>query len=141
MNQKNLIHLYNSMFDDSESETEIEDSVKDSHEKINGLSRKRNPIVFNYIINIMDDNNMPHKSNENLTQEELNQITQITQNFHPFKNYFKSYFRFFNPKDGDFSIIFKYLKNVRELNESCFNYCTNLRTIIIPNKVTKLDCI
>ena len=44
MNQKSLLHLYNSMFDDSESDEEIKDSVSDSHEKLNSvLSKTKEP--------------------------------------------------------------------------------------------------
>ena len=119
MNQKSLIHLYNSMFDETESEEEIKDSANDSHNELNGLSKQENPELFDCIYNMCTDNNYGlnrpniEKSNElqlNISantkyfnKDTLNKIKKI---YVP--NYGPSYFENFNPKDGDFSIIFKY---------------------------------
>ena len=74
MDQKKLIHLYNSMFDDSESNDEIKDSTNDSHQQLTGLSEKHHPELFHCILDMMNDYDIPHKSNEYLKQDELDQI-------------------------------------------------------------------
>ena len=136
MNQKSLINLYNSMFDNAESEEEIKDSAIDSHKKLNGLSRKETPELFDCILNMMNDYDIPHKSNEYLKQDELDQIISLKIKHDAFSSYsYCSYFKDFNPKDGDFSIIFKYLRNVEKLETGCFHSCIHLKKITIPNKI------
>ena len=145
MDQKKLINLYNrnlnSMFDNAESETEIEDSVKDSHDELNTiLSNAHLPELFHCILDMMNDYDIPHESNKYLTKRELDQIDTILDPKWESSKYIASFFENFNPPDGDFSIIFKYLRNVKVLGECCFYHCVNLKKITIPNKITKISC-
>ena len=130
------------MFDNAESEEEIKDSAIDSHKKLNGLSRKETPELFDCILNMMNDYDIPHKSNEYLKQDELDQIISLKVKQDPISNYYGytySYFKDFNPKDGDFSIIFKYLRNIKILDEYCFNFCPHIEKITIPDTVKKIN--
>ena len=121
------------MFDDAESDEEIKDSANDSHEKLNiVLSEKHHPELFHCILNMMNDYNMPHKSNKYLKQDELDQITIL------FHNKEDSYFENFNPVKGDFSIIFKYLRKIKNISMYSFNSCFNLIKINIPDSVTEI---
>ena len=133
--------IINSMFDDSESETEIEDSAKDSHNELNiVLSETKEQELFHCILNMMNDYNMPHKSNKYLKQDELDKVYTINERsgYQHSNRIFLSYFKDFNPKDGDYSIIFKYLRNVKHLNDRCFINCVLIKKIKIPKTVTRL---
>ena len=123
---------YNSMFDNAESEEEIKDSANDSHDKLNELVNT-NPL-FPSILNIINKFRISHKSNTFLSYSELNQITYLPY-IYIFNNIL-SYFKDFNPKDGDYSIIFKYLKNISKLTAT-FWECNNLKTITLPNTIIK----
>ena len=133
MNQKSLIHLYNSMFDETESEEEIKDSANDSHNELNGLSKQENPELFDCILYMIKIFNIPHESNEYLKQNELDKFLVLGTG-----GFANSFFTNFKPKDGDFSIIFKYLKNVKILHDHCFYNCENLIKINIPNYIIKI---
>ena len=138
MNQKKLINLYNrnlnSMFDDSESEEEIKDSANDSHDKLNELSKKENPVLFDCIISMMRANNLPHQKDNQLTFKELNQIKII---YKPVL-WCGSYFSILNPPNGDFSIIFKYLRNIEIIEENAFYGCLNLLKIKFPDTIKRI---
>ena len=139
MNQKSLIHLYNSMFDDSESDEEIKDSVSDSHEKLNSvLSKTKEPELFNCILKIIDKNKIRHISNYYLRQSELDQINEITKFNSTINEMGVSPFDTFNPKDGDFSIIFKYLRNIEIIEENAFYGCLNLLKIKFPDTIKRI---
>ena len=139
MNQNSKIQYYNnqynSMFDDSESNDELQDSVKDSHKKLNtALSETNGPELFHCILNMMNDHDKSHKSDKYLTQIELNKIKNIyCSNFVD-----SGYFEKFNPKNGDYSIIFKYLKNINLLQSCCFCGCHYLKEITIPKSITSI---
>ena len=127
---------YNSMFDDSESEEEIKDLAKDSHNALNiVLSKTIEPELFDCIINMMNFNHIQHKSNRCLTQNELNKIKILTSDHYDHTPFANSFFKDFNPLNGDFSIIFKYLKNVEIINSDTFIQCGSLKTITIPKSV------
>ena len=126
---------YNSMFDNAESEEEIKDSANDSHDKLNELVNT-NPL-FPSILNIINKFRISHKSNTFLSYSELNQITYLPYGTnYSIDNNILSYFKDFNPKDGDYSIIFKYLKNISKLTAT-FWECNNLKTITLPNTIIK----
>ena len=147
MNQKNLINLYNknlnSMFDDSESSEEIKDSANNSHDELNkALSEKNQPELFHCILDMMNDypDKYPHESNKYLKQSELNKINFITYKKDKTFSWLRiSYFEKFNPPDGDFSIIFKYLRNVKILGQYCFYACEYLKKITIPITVNLIE--
>ena len=125
------------MFDDSESDEEIKDSANESHNELNVLTEVNEPELFSCILNMMDYNKIykiHHKSDKYLTQKELNHITKL---FNKFSNKeIVSYFTDFNPKDGDYSIIFKYLRNVHKLGDFCFRSCLHLIKINLPDSIT-----
>lgn len=140
MNQKKLINLYesnfNSMFDDSDIEDneEMIDTIKTSSKFLNGvLSVSSNPELFHCIVNMMDNNSIHHSHKDCLTENELESITFIKGHESG-----ESYFQKFNPKDGDYSIIFKYLKNIEIIDSNAFNGCEYLKKIVLPDKITDL---
>ena len=141
MNQKSLIHLYNSMFDDTETEEEIKDSISDSHEKLSySLSKTQDQKLFDCIIKMMEDHRLPHKNNEYLSEKELDQIETLSCSIGG-RNSSEliSYFHLYDPENGDFSIIFKYLRNIKILDEYCFNFCPHMEKITIPDTVKKIN--
>ncbi len=127
--------FFNSMFDTAENKQELMDSVNNN--KLCGiLSEANEPELFHCILNMMNDYNIPHKSNKHLLSEELGQIDIL----HPFclHHNCESYFKDFNPKDGDYSVIFRYLKNIKTLDGYTFASCKNLITITIPTSIIKI---
>ena len=146
MDQKKLINLYNknlnSMFDDSESDEEIKDSVKDSHDKLNGLFYNENPELFFLIYqlikehyDLMQDISFNKKC---IPYTTLNKINDIISSANIISDKRNSYFQFYNPKDGDFSIIFKYLKNVKYLSDYSFKFCEHLININLPSTIKRI---
>ena len=129
---------YNSMFDDSESEEEIKDSVKDINEQFHIFYRKENPELFDCIIHMMGDYNIPHESDKFLTIEETNKITCIHAAYFKGCITCQSYFVDFHPEDGDFSIIFKYLRNIKTLEDDAFSNCIYNKKINLPKNITTL---
>ena len=145
MNQEKLLHLYNSIFDDSESDNELKDSANDSHEKLNGLFRKENPELFDcitkifkyYVHNYNYSFSYDNYENNYIPKKDLDKIEVISNTV--FASHTSlSFFENFNPPNGDFSIIFKYLRNVKELNECCFENCIYMKSIILPNKIIEI---
>ena len=140
MDQKKLINLYNknlnSMFDDSESSEEIKDSVKSVHDNYFGLYKKDDPWLFNCILKIMFFEEIYHERDDFFSQAELNKITILQPQKLAISSWVVSYFKKFSPRiNNDFSIIFKYLKNVQKIDACCFEGCKNLKFITIPNFV------
>ena len=147
MNQKSLINLYNSMFDDTESEEEFKDSVKDSHEKLNiALSKTKDKAMFERFLCMFNENNFIHKNNNYLTWGELDAVTELPSRRNFFTSdiqgtsYFKDPFFTENFKFPAVDIsntytIFKYLKNLKTIGLGSLS-CINLNILYIPKTVT-----
>ena len=139
MNQEKLIHLYNSMFDDAdvESNDEIKDTQNDLSNHFATLYKNKEPELFSIIFKIFYHLS-PYapwfnKDKNFFIQEGLSKITGITN------IWASSYFENFNPPNGDFSIIFRYLRNVKYLFYHSFAGCKNLKKINLPETIVNIE--
>lgn len=130
------------MFDDSDSEEEMKDSVNYGHKKLNVvLSEKNDPDNLFWPLFCMIEDYKIAKKNFNikeLTQDDLDQIETLfsIKQTSPYISEIKSYFC--NLNDDQIIKMFSLLKNLKVISEFSFNNCKHLTHIEIPENVISI---